>query len=137
MSHFPFLHGGATLLKSAQQPINTMRGYSTMKRIVIASALVFTSLHTVTAWAQSYEPGSVNKWEKATYAKNSHNTKNQIVYTVRVGDATYKLARKSDKVDLQAGEQVKCEVGKKHITVIDAKGKERQYDIVGSESGSN
>ena len=54
-----------------------------MKRIVIASALVFTSLHTVTAWAQSYEPGSVNKWEKATYAKNSHNTKNQIVYTVR------------------------------------------------------
>jgi hypothetical protein len=104
-----------------------------MKRVIVAFLFLLTS----SAWAQTSMPGSVTKWEKATYAKNSHNTKNQIVYTVRVGDTTYKIARKSDKVDLQAGEQVNCEVGKKHITVVDAKGKERQYDIVGSEASTN
>ena len=104
-----------------------------MKRMIVALLLVITS----SALAQAYVSGSVVKWEKAIYAKNSHNTKNQIVYTVRVGDATYKIARKNDKVDLQAGEVVRCEVGKTHITVINEKGKERQYDIVGSESGGN
>ena len=112
-----------------------MWGYSEMKRIIMA--LVLAPTLGVTAWAQTYMPGTVTKWEKATYAKNSHSTKNQIVYTVRVEDATYKIARKSDKVDLRAGEQVKCEVGKKHIAVVNEKGKERQYDIVGSEASTN
>jgi hypothetical protein len=106
-----------------------------MKRIVVA--LVLISFPGVTAWAQANKPCSVTKWEKATYAKNSHNTKTQIVYTVRVGDTSYKLARKSDDVDLQAGEQVRCDIEKKNVTVTTEKGKKRKYDIVGTEAGGS
>jgi hypothetical protein len=113
-----------------------MWGSFKMKRIIMALVLVFTCLLAAHAWAQTSMSGSIVRWEKATYAKNSHTTKNQIVYTVRVGNATYKIARKSDKVDLQAGEQVQCEVGKTHIKIIDQKGKERRYDIVGSEAST-
>lgn len=85
------------------------------------------------AWAQTYETGSVIKWETKTYSQSAHITRNHIVYSVRVGDATYKIARRSDKVEFDLNQEIKCRVEKGQMLVVNEKGKETKYDIVGSE----
>jgi hypothetical protein len=90
-------------------------------------------LLTSTAWAQTFETGSVLKWEKKSYSQSAHITKNQTVYTVRVGDVTYQIARRSDKVEMSVGQQLKCRIEKDHLFVINEKGKETKFDIVGTQ----
>jgi hypothetical protein len=90
-------------------------------------------LLTSAALAQTYEAGSVLKWEKKSYSQSAHIIRNQTVYTVRAGDVTYQIARRSDKVEMAVGQQLKCRVEKNHLFVLNEKGKEMKYDIVGTE----
>ena len=82
--------------------------------------------------AQTYENGHVLKWENKTYSQSAHIERNQIVYWVRVGSVTYQIARRRDKVELVVG-QLKCRIEKGHFFVVNEKGKETKYDIVGMD----
>ena len=89
------------------------------------------------AWAQTYETGSVLKWETKTYSQSAHITRNHPVYSVQVGTTIYQIARRSTQVEMNTGQQIKCRVDKGQMLVANAKGKETKYDIVGSEPAAN
>ena len=90
-------------------------------------------LLTSAVQAQTREDGTVLKWEKKTYSQSAHIIRNHTVYTVRVGDHTYQIARRSDKVEMSVGQQLECRVEKDHFFVVNEKGKETKYDIMGTE----
>lgn len=91
----------------------------------------FSSLGSVSA--QTLESGRVLKWESRPYSQSAHITRNQIVYWVRVDRTTYQISRRHDKAEMVVGEQFKCRIEKAHFFVINEKGKETKYDIVGVE----
>jgi hypothetical protein len=57
---------------------------------------------------------------------------NRVVYTIKIGDATYQVARHSSKAEMTTGQKIQCRVEKDKLIVHDDKG-ETKYDIVGSE----
>ena len=85
------------------------------------------------ALAQSYETGTVVKWEKQAYAIPGQPAGNHIVYSVKVGAVTYKVARRTAKLEMAMGQQIQCRVEKNSMLVRDEKGKETKYEIVGTE----
>ena len=87
-------------------------------------------LFVVTALAQSYESGSVVKWETKAFAMTA------FVYSIKVGDVIYQVARRSARVEMTMGEKIRCRVEKDKFVVRDDKGKETKYDIVGTEANT-
>jgi hypothetical protein len=101
-----------------------------MRRGLLAlSFVLFASI----ALAQGAEYGTVLKWESKPYSQSAHIIRDHIVYWVQVGDASLQIARRSDKAEMVVGERVQCRIDKSHIFVVNEKGKETKYDIVGSE----
>jgi len=86
---------------------------------------------------QSYESCSVTKWTSETYSQSAHITRNHPVYSVRVGDVIYQIARRTTQVEMNVGQQIKCRVKKGQMLVVNEKGKDAKYDIVGSEPAQN
>lgn len=101
--------------------------------------LLAALLSALAVAADSYKQGKIVKWENGTYADNSkkHPTKNWIVYQLQTDNSTYSIARhKETKPQMQAGDTVQYELKKSNqITVIDASGKKRDYQIVGQTAG--
>jgi hypothetical protein len=94
-------------------------------------------LLVATALAQSFESGSVVKWETKAFAMTAvHPAGNRVVYSIKVGDVTYQVARRSAKVEVTMGEKIQCRVEKDKFVVRDDKGKETKYDIVGTEANT-
>jgi hypothetical protein len=94
-------------------------------------------LFVVTALAQSYESGSVVKWETKAFAMTAvHPAGNRVVYSIKVGEVTYQVARRSAKVEMTMGEKIQCRIEKDKFVVRDDKGKETKYDIVGTEANT-
>lgn len=98
-----------------------------------AIAWLLFPLFTLAMWAQTYETGNVLKWETKTYSQSAHTIRNHPVYSVQVGAVVYQIARRSTQVEMNTGQQIKCRVEKGEMLVVNAKGKETKYDIVGSE----
>src|ERR1700751_5755824 len=106
-----------------------------MKRAVFALLLL---LSTFAAAADTYRQGRIVKWENSTYAAKKKEAKNWVVYQLQTDTTTYSIARqKETKPQMQAGETVQYEFkGKNEIKVIDAKGKKRDYQIVGQSASA-
>ena len=104
-----------------------------MKRAVFALLLL---LSTFAAAADTYRQGKILKWENSTYAAKKKEAKNWVVYQLQTETATYSIARqKETKPQMQAGETVQYELKKKDkVEVVDAKGKKREYQIVGQSA---
>jgi hypothetical protein len=94
---------------------------------------VFLLLSCFSLAAENYKQGKIVKWEKGTYAPNSKQVKNWIIYQLQTDNTTYSIARqKETKPQMQAGEIVQYELQKNNrVKVIDAKGKKHDYQIVG------
>jgi len=92
---------------------------------------------TALSWAaDTYSNGKIVKWENSTYAAKKKEAKNWVVYQLQADGTTYSIARqKETKPQMQAGETVQYEVNGNKIKVIDAKGKKREYQIVGQTAG--
>ena len=102
-----------------------------------ALALLLTLALASFAWAaDTYQQGKILKWENSTYAAKKKEAKNWVVYQLETETGTYSIARqKETKPEMQAGELVQYEMkGKNEIQVIDAKGKKRDYRIVGQSA---
>ena len=97
--------------------------------------LLMLSLSTLAMAGEPYLQGRIVKWEKGTYAENSKKMKNWIVYQLQGDTTTYSIARhKETKPQMQAGEVVQYQLKKNQISVIDANGHKREYQIVGQAS---
>jgi len=91
---------------------------------------------SLSALAQNYDTCTVLKWETKTYSQSAHITRNHPVYSVRVGETIYQIGRRSTDVEMSTGQQIKCRIDKDHMLVVNQKGKETKYDILGSEAVS-
>lgn len=98
-----------------------------------ATIWLLLALIASATWAQTYETGNVLKWETKTYSQSAHITRNHPVYSVQVGHTVYQIARRSTEVEMNTGQEIKCRVENGQMFVVNAKGKETKYDIVGSE----
>ena len=94
--------------------------------------LIVGCFFALVVWAQTYETGGVLKWETQTYSQSAHITRNHPVYTVRVGDTNYQIARRSTEVEMKSGQQIQCRIENGYMLVVNGKGKETKYDIIGS-----
>jgi hypothetical protein len=83
--------------------------------------------------AQSYQIGTIVKWEIKAYSQSAHIIRDHVVYVVRIGDIRYEIARRSKNVEMNTGQQIDCRVDKGSMFVRNVKGKETKYDIVGTE----
>ena len=106
-----------------------------MKRAVFALLLL---LSTFAAAADTYRQGKILKWENSTYAAKKKEAKNWVVYQLQTETATYSIARqKETKPQMQAGETVQYDLKKKEkVEGGDAKGKKREYQIVGQSAAA-
>ena len=90
------------------------------------------------AAADSYKQGTIVKWENGTYAQNSKKKpmKNWIIYQLQTDNGVYSIARqKETKPQMQAGETVQYELKKDNkVTVVNAKGKKNDYQVVGQST---
>lgn len=77
--------------------------------------------------------GTVVNWESLPYSQNAHGTRNQVVYTIHLGDVHYRITRRSPTAELNIGQQVDCRVEGNNMFVHYYKGKEVKYDIVGQD----
>jgi hypothetical protein len=86
--------------------------------------------------AQSSQTGTVVNWEALPYSQSANITRNQVFYTIHLGDVHYRITRSSPKAELNIGQQVDCRVEGHNIFVRYGKGKEVKYEIVGGDGGT-
>src|ERR1700744_3809754 len=109
-----------------------------MKKIAATFALVTILLASFAAAADSYKDGRIVKWENGTYAQGKQS-KNWIIYQLQTDSSIYSIARqKETKPKMEAGETVRYEIkkGNNKVTVINAKGKKNDYQIVGQSAAT-
>jgi hypothetical protein len=96
-----------------------------------AALLILSLVLSAFSFAADYSQGKIAKWDRGTYA-DGNKTKNWIVYQLQTDTTTYSIARhKEDKPQMQAGDVVRYELKKDKVNVIDARGKKREYQLVG------
>lgn len=95
-------------------------------------ALSFLLLASV-GFAQGAQAGMVLRWEMKPYSQSAHIIRDHVVYSVRVGSSILQIARRSKDVELATGQAIQCRIEKGRVFVMNAKGKETQYEILGSE----
>jgi hypothetical protein len=93
-------------------------------------------LMALSSAAQTDNTCTVLRWETQTYSQSAHITRNHLVYSVQIGNTVYQIARRSTEVEMNSGQQIQCRVDGGHMLVVNGKGKETKYDIVGSEPPS-
>lgn len=94
-------------------------------------------LATLAVAADTYQTGKIVKWDNGTYP-DGKKTKAWIVYQVQ-GDNNmlYSIARhKETKPQMQPGDAVQYEVKGNKMTVVNAKGKKNDYQIVGQSQAT-
>ena len=89
-------------------------------------------LLAITVSAQSFQTATVVKWEMKPYSQSAHIIRDHVVYSIRIGDTTYQIARRSKDVEMSTGQQIDCRMEKNSVLVRNSKGKETKYEIVGS-----
>ncbi len=96
-------------------------------------ALLLTSFAIA---ADTYQTGKIVKWDNGTYP-DKKKTKAWIVYQVQGDNMLYSIARhKETKPQMQPGEAVQYHVKGNEMTVVNAKGKKNNYQIVGQSQAS-
>jgi len=98
-----------------------------MKTLLLAVALLF-------ATPLLADTGTVVKWKSESYSQSAHIIRNQIVYTIKIGDIVYQVTRHNDKVEFTNGQTVECRPDKNRMFITNDKGKEVKFEIVGEES---
>jgi hypothetical protein len=90
---------------------------------------VFTALAQ-----QGYDQGTILKWDVEVYGKNKEASQNAAVYYVQVGTNVYRVTDGKTKPGPNAanvGKPLQCRVKKDHMFIVDEKGKELKYSIIG------
>jgi hypothetical protein len=104
-----------------------------MKKVLLllAGVAVFAS---PAVSQQAYEQGTILKWGVEAYGKNKQQTQNAAVYYVQIRENVYRITQGKTKPGPEAssvGKEVQCRVKKESLYMIDAKGKESKYSVIG------
>ena len=99
----------------------------------LIASLTLALLFVSGALAQSVKTGTVVDWEALPYTQNVKIPRNQVVYTIHLGDVHYRITRRSSTAELNIGQQVDCRVEGNSMFVRYFKGKEVKYDIVAKD----
>ena len=98
--------------------------------------LITLALSAVAIAADTYQTGKIVKWDDGTYP-DKKKTKPWVVYQVQGDNLLYSIARhKETKPQMQPGEAVQYEVKGSKMTVVNAKGKKNDYQIVGQSQAA-
>jgi hypothetical protein len=84
--------------------------------------------------AAQTQQGTILKWDVEAYGKRRDITQNAAVYYVQIGDNVYQVTQGSTKPGANAsnvGKTVQCRVEKNRLVIIDDRGKEQRYNIIG------
>ncbi len=101
-----------------------------MRKIALALLLTLL-LGTLAIAADTYQTGKIVKWDNGNYP-DGKKTKAWIVYQLQGDSMLYSIARRKEtKPQMEPGEQVQYEVKGNQMTVVNAKGKKNNYQIVG------
>jgi hypothetical protein len=100
-------------------------------------AFLLLALWTLASLAQTYGSGSVLKWEMKSYSQSAHIIRDHVVYSVQVGDSVFQIARRSRELEMSIGQRIQCRIDKGHVFVLNAKGKETEYDILGAQPATD
>jgi hypothetical protein len=87
---------------------------------------------------QAYEQGTILKWDVEAYGKQKKETQNAAVYYVQIRENVYRVTQGKTKPGSEAtnvGNAVQCRIKKESLYMIDAKGKESKYSIIGVSKG--
>ena len=89
-------------------------------------------LLSISVQAQSYQQGTIVKWDTETYASTKFHPLNAVVYYVQVADTVYLVTRKNKKPEsgLASGQEVQCRIEKDQMFVVNAQRKEVKFSIV-------
>jgi hypothetical protein len=85
------------------------------------------------ALAQSSSTGTITNWEAQPYSQSAGSTRNQLIYTVHLGDVHYQVTRRRPTAELNLGQQVDCRVEGNYMFIRNRKGKEIKYEILGTD----
>jgi len=100
-------------------------------RKIAFALLLILSLSWLALAADTYQTGKIVKWDNGTYP-DGKKTKDWIVYQVQGDNLLYSIARhKETKAQMEPGETVQYQVKGNQMTVVNAKGKKNNYQIVG------
>ena len=101
-----------------------MRGFASLVWLIL--------LLSISVQAQSYQQGTIVKWDTETYANTKFRPLKAAVYYVQVADTVYVVTREKKKPesDLESGEEIQCRIEKDQMFVVNAQEKEVKFSIV-------
>lgn len=101
-----------------------------LKRPALA-LLIAMLLPAIAVAADMYQTGKIVKWDNGSYP-DGKKTKSWIVYQVQGDGMVYSVARhKETKPQMQPGDSVQYQIKGSQMTLINAKGKKNNYQVVG------
>jgi len=69
-------------------------------------------------------------WTNEVQSPASNVTRNDILYLIRVGKASYQVERPGPDVEMNAGERISCRVEKGYMFIRDGRGQVNKAQIV-------
>jgi hypothetical protein len=107
--------------------------HPSMKKTFLLFASVILFVFPAVA-QQAYEQGTILKWDVEAYGKQKQQTQNAAVYYVQIRENVYRVTQGKTKPGPEAssvGKQIQCRVKKDNLYIIDEKGKELKYSVIG------
>lgn len=97
-----------------------------------ASLIGLMLLFSISVQSQSYQQGTIVKWDTETYGSTRFHPLNAVVYYVQVADTVYLVTRRNKKPesDLANGEEIQCRIERDQMFVVNGQGKEVKFSII-------
>jgi len=89
-------------------------------------------LPSISVQAQSYQQGTIVKWDTETDGSIKFHPLNAVFYYVQVADTVYLVTRQNEKPEsgLASGQEIQCRIEKDQMFLVNAQGKEVKFSIV-------
>jgi cytochrome c553 len=101
-----------------------MRGFASLVWLML--------LLSISVQAQSYQQGTIVKWDTETYGNTKFHPLKAVVYYVQVADTVYRVTRENKKPEngLASGQEIQCRIEKNQMFVVNGQKKEAKFSIV-------
>jgi hypothetical protein len=90
----------------------------------------FVLLTAASGFAQSYKTCDVTMWTNETQSQASRIARNNVLYFIRVGKASYQIERPGPDVEMNAGQRIHCRIDKGYMFIRDGNGQVNKAEIV-------
>ena len=98
--------------------------------MAIKHCIWFVLLTAASGFAQSYKTCDVTMWANETQSQASGVTRNNVLYSIRMGNLNYEIERPGPNVELNSGQRIHCRIEKGYMLIRDSKGQVNKAQIV-------